>query len=240
VALGIIVTSLILLLIKSRLFPSEKTTQSQKRRALDLAGQYCKGFIMTNVKVLIAKEYLKILRELVFGIILIAIIALFITIRYNSFGGYYDATVILTGQYNILFAWYLLLVYPLVIINFIRFTKWAISITNSEMVQNDHINQPKISGGDASSIQSLAIINCSSPKMAYTLIYDFISKKQGQKDTDWKEIERNLCSADNGNVHICKLLIELRNRNRLTYYFDISQSMQFAQKLSDVILNKQA
>jgi hypothetical protein len=105
--------------------------------------------------------------------------------------------------------------------------------------QKASVNKPAVSGGDASSKQSLAIINCSSPKLAYTLIYDFISKKQGQKDIDWKEIERKIVSDNNGDLHICEIIIELENKNRLTYYFDISQSMQFAQKLSDVIMSKQ-
>ena len=46
--------------------------------------------------------------------------------------------------------------------------------------------KPPIYGGDATSAQTAAIINCASMGTANLLTDRFISERHGQKDADWK------------------------------------------------------
>lgn len=86
---------------------------------------------------------------------------------------------------------------------------------------------PPVYGGDGSTPNNAVVINCASTGMANHLIDDFLSKKHGRKDADWKRtIEFFVNGEDIPFDTIRAVGIETRDGKTLTYNFDIGRSVR--------------
>lgn len=101
--------------------------------------------------------------------------------------------------------------------------------------EKEHDSKPTIYGGDGTSINDLAIVNCASPQMAYAIIDNFISKRHGKNEDDWNEGMRLINSDDYGKSNVREIAVELKDGNTISYFFDVSRSMEFASLMAQMV-----
>lgn len=106
--------------------------------------------------------------------------------------------------------------------------------------KNDYDSKPAIYGGEGTSIGDLAIVNCASPQMAYAIIDNFISKRHGKKEEDWNEGMRLIKSDCSGESNIREIIVELKDGNKISYFFDVSRSMKVAAMMAKMMMSKKA
>lgn len=92
--------------------------------------------------------------------------------------------------------------------------------------------KPPVYGGDGTSKENAAVVNCASMSLANRLINDFISKKHGELEKDWnRNIEYFLNSEESENPRIRVISIECSDGSNHEYYFDVSRPMGVANKM---------
>jgi hypothetical protein len=94
-----------------------------------------------------------------------------------------------------------------------------------------------ITGGDGSSIEHAAIINCSSTNTMNMLIDKFICDRHGNKGESWICIFESFVVTDeikSGNIR--RIAIESNNEN-ITYYFDVSKPMKATMQIFNNLNN---
>ncbi len=192
----------------------------------------------TSIKTIIAREYMILLKCISLSILLI--VALYI---YSENMTWHGGARIIRGDYSIFLAWYAVLVYPYLFWGFIRMTRWSRRVIkaseSTDRKQHKSDTKPAIYGGKGTSINDLAIVNCSSPKKAYSIIYDFISEHHGKKEEDWNECACLIKADNTGNSNIREIVVELKNGEKISYFFDVSRSMKLAKMMADIMMSKQ-
>jgi hypothetical protein len=77
-----------------------------------------------------------------------------------------------------------------------------------------------ISGGNGSTKEQAIIINAPSDKLGVDAEYKYLESIYGEQNVHWRLYEQNLFVKDNKYYDI--LVIELRNSQLLTFWFDIN------------------
>lgn len=91
---------------------------------------------------------------------------------------------------------------------------------------------PPIYGGDASSFQTAATINCAAMSTAHHLIDRFISKRHGQKDVEWKrETEFFVNEPNIPKFTVRAFVVTTTSDESHTYYFNMARPMNANKKL---------
>tara|TARA_A100000171_G_C2124641_1_gene142783 strand:- start:1246 stop:1602 length:357 start_codon:yes stop_codon:yes gene_type:complete len=94
-----------------------------------------------------------------------------------------------------------------------------------------------ISGGDGTSLETVAIINCSSMGMANSLMDRFISERHGTQGEDWNRGIEHFVTTNqipSGNIRCISITF---NGGQREYYFNVSRPMNGSMKLFEM-LNK--
>jgi hypothetical protein len=91
---------------------------------------------------------------------------------------------------------------------------------------------PAIYGGDATSPQTAATINCAAMSTAHHLIDRFISERHGQKDIDWKRgIEFFVNEPGIPEFTVRAFGVATTSGESHTYYFNVGRPMDATKKL---------
>ena len=72
------------------------------------------------------------------------------------------------------------------------------------------------------------------------MIDNFISKRHGKKEEDWNEETRMIMSDDSGKSNIREIVVELKDGNKISYFFDVSRSMQVAEMMAKIMMANKA
>ncbi|MDA0195275.1 MAG: hypothetical protein O2951_09555 [Bacteroidetes bacterium] len=94
-----------------------------------------------------------------------------------------------------------------------------------------------ITGGDATSIETSAIIHCLSMGMANSLIDRFISERHGTVGEDWKRSLEHFVVNDRIISGVIRCIIITSKKGNMAYYFNVSRPMQGTLKVIE-LLNK--
>ena len=81
-------------------------------------------------------------------------------------------------------------------------------------------NTIKISGGDGSTREKAIIINAPSDKLGVDAEYNYLESIYGEQNVHWRLDEQKLFIKDDKYYDV--LIIELRNNQLLTFWFDIN------------------
>ena len=94
---------------------------------------------------------------------------------------------------------------------------------------------PPIYGGDATSAQTAATVNCAAMSTANSLIDSFISKRHGQKGTDWEpEINFFVNEPNIPEFTVRAFTVITKSGEGHTCYFNIARPMNATKKLMKV------
>lgn len=93
-------------------------------------------------------------------------------------------------------------------------------------------DKPPIYGGNGTSEEEAAIINCASMGLANRLMNKFISEKHGEVEKDWnRTIELFLTSEELKTPRIRLIGVKCSDGTEYQYYFDVSRPMNVANKM---------
>ena len=91
---------------------------------------------------------------------------------------------------------------------------------------------PPIYGGDATSAETAATINCAAMSTAHLIIESFICKHHGQKNTDWKpEIDFFVNKPSIPEFTVRAFTVTTKSDERHTFYFNVARPMSTTKKL---------
>ena len=91
---------------------------------------------------------------------------------------------------------------------------------------------PPIHGGDGSSAQTPAVVNCASMSMANHLIDQFISLRHGPKDVSWnRDVELFVNEPGIPDYTVRAIVVKLTTGEGPTYYFNVGRPMNATKEL---------
>jgi len=100
----------------------------------------------------------------------------------------------------------------------------------------DKDDAPPIYGGNGSSPDDAAVVNCASMSIAHHLIDKFISERHGEKAVDWdRGAEYFVNEPDIPEFTVRAITVNTIANESPTYFFDISRPISAAKKLTDNI-----
>ena len=102
----------------------------------------------------------------------------------------------------------------------------------SKSNKNPLDDKPPIYGGDGTTEENVAVINCASMGLANRLMDRFISEKHGEIEKDWnRTIEFFLKNEESKTPRIRVIGVECSDGAEYQYYFDVSRPMNVANKM---------
>ena len=93
-------------------------------------------------------------------------------------------------------------------------------------------SEQTIYGGDGLTPETAAIVNCASLKMANLIMDNFISKKHGKKDHNWKWTVSCSLSVDGPSIR--RIVISTTDVENISYYFNVDRP----EKATDALLKE--
>jgi hypothetical protein len=101
-----------------------------------------------------------------------------------------------------------------------------------QSVKSKKDEMPAIYGGDAKSVKTAAIINCTAMSTAHLLIDQFISEIHGPKESDWKRsVEYFVRDLNIPEFTVRAIGVITTSGEMRSYYFNISRPMNASKKL---------
>ncbi|MGW8122228.1 hypothetical protein ACV07N_06165 [Roseivirga echinicomitans] len=95
-----------------------------------------------------------------------------------------------------------------------------------------------VTGGDAASIETAAIVNCASMGIANSLINQFISERHGTEGEEWKRgMEHFIDTPEIPSGNIRCIHVDL-GEDSCAYYFNVSRPMKGRLKVFEMINKK--
>ncbi|MEX0608812.1 MAG: hypothetical protein WD016_10690 [Balneolaceae bacterium] len=103
---------------------------------------------------------------------------------------------------------------------------------SSKSNKNPLDDKPPIYGGDGTTEENAAVINCASMGTANQLINRFIAENHGEFEKDWnRTIEHFLNSEKSTAPQIRVIGVKCSDGTSHQYYFDVSRPMKVANKM---------
>lgn len=102
----------------------------------------------------------------------------------------------------------------------------------SKTNKNPLDDKPPIYGGDGTTEENAAVINCASMGTANRLMDRFISEKHGEVEKDWKRAIEFFRKSEDSNPPMIRVIrIQCSDGSEHQYYFDITRPMNVASKM---------
>lgn len=98
--------------------------------------------------------------------------------------------------------------------------------------KNSSDDKPPIYGGDGTSEEDAAIINCASMGTANRLMDRFISDKHGELEKDWNRTVEFFLKSESPNATKIRVIgIKCSDGSEYKFYFDVTRPMKVANKM---------
>lgn len=102
----------------------------------------------------------------------------------------------------------------------------------SESNKNPLDDKPPIHGGDGTTEENAAVINCASMRLANRLMNRFISERHGEFEKDWNRTIEFFLNSENSSIPDIRVIgVECSNGTEHKYYFDVSRPMKVANNI---------